>query len=889
MASFREIILRTVGDGDDARRDLEQTAAELRAFDRIKAEATAELDTARLKAQLKDAQARLDALSAVEATPEVSVATAQAKGEIRALQTRLAELAAKDYNVDVNIDPDGLGRSRLEAAAAGARDADGAFGRFAQSLRDSRTLFRASLIALVGSVAPLIPVLATATLALGAVAIAAVGAAAAFAPLLVGAILAVSKGIPGTEAQVSRLKAAFSKLGDEFKRIAAPGVNALFRGLTPLIGAVTGSLDKLQPGMTAIGEAMGQAFKDSIPQVRTLIGEFGKLMTASAPLAGPLVSSLVSIFRILVNIARAAMPFLIEGFRNVAQTLRSWAGATSNVSAVRKVIADWLPDLKAVWGLLKSLGGALVAVFAPLRSSGQETVKTLTDMVNGFTDWARSAEGQEQISAFFSQTFFALQDVVRLLFALAPLIAPVTKAMGSFATLALKAFTGFADALGPLGGAFKGLSLGVAATGFAAVKLGPLLLFMQRAGAFSGIAKAVGGGFALMGRAAAAAGALMLANPVIAIAALVAVIVLLLAKFGLLDDVWNAIKTGFDAVVGAIEDAIGWFNRLPLAAKIALAAIALAVAPVLVAIAAAVLVVRNFSAIWEALKSIAASVFSAVKSAAQNGLLGPVALIIARWQQVIAIIGSIIGAAKSAFNAVKNAATTAANAVKAAISVAWNFVRDKILAPVTAAWRWIGEAARNVASAVRSTISNLVSAVGSAVSRAAGAAWHWILDAAKSVATGVRNVINDVVGWVKRRLNDLISAAGDIASKIANAIKGPVNAVIDGLNNIKLPGVNIHVAIPHLPDVNFRSPEIDPFPGNIPHLARGVRNFVGGLALVGEEGPELAHLPRGTSVFPTGETPGGVTFNITTPDGGAPDVETFLAQADSRLRTRSMG
>ncbi|HEY6014869.1 MAG TPA: hypothetical protein VIU37_12710, partial [Candidatus Limnocylindrales bacterium] len=118
MASFREIILRTVGDGESARRDLKQTAAELEAFDRIKAEASAELDTSKLKAQLKEAQARLKELSAAEATPEVDLATAKATGEIKALQARLTELAAKHYEVEVDIDPKGLVETRLAAMAA---------------------------------------------------------------------------------------------------------------------------------------------------------------------------------------------------------------------------------------------------------------------------------------------------------------------------------------------------------------------------------------------------------------------------------------------------------------------------------------------------------------------------------------------------------------------------------------------------------------------------------------------------------------------------------------------------------------------------------------------------------------------------------------------------
>jgi hypothetical protein len=40
---------------------------------------------------------------------------------------------------------------------------------------------------------------------------------------------------------------------------------------------------------------------------------------------------------------------------------------------------------------------------------------------------------------------------------------------------------------------------------------------------------------------------------------------------------------------------------------------------------------------------------------------------------------------------------------------------------------------------------------------------------------------------------------------------------------------------------------------NIPSFAQGVNNFGGGLAMVGERGPELALLPRGSSVVPNNQ------------------------------------
>lgn len=42
----------------------------------------------------------------------------------------------------------------------------------------------------------------------------------------------------------------------------------------------------------------------------------------------------------------------------------------------------------------------------------------------------------------------------------------------------------------------------------------------------------------------------------------------------------------------------------------------------------------------------------------------------------------------------------------------------------------------------------------------------------------------------------------------------------------------------------------------IPGFAEGVRNFEGGWAMVGEQGPELVNLPKGSDVFSNGDSMG---------------------------------
>lgn len=54
-----------------------------------------------------------------------------------------------------------------------------------------------------------------------------------------------------------------------------------------------------------------------------------------------------------------------------------------------------------------------------------------------------------------------------------------------------------------------------------------------------------------------------------------------------------------------------------------------------------------------------------------------------------------------------------------------------------------------------------------------------------------------------------------------------------------------------------------------PMFAGGVENFAGGMAIVGERGPELVRLPRGANVYPNGTGPGGLTITVNVASGTA--------------------
>lgn len=135
--------------------------------------------------------------------------------------------------------------------------------------------------------------------------------------------------------------------------------------------------------------------------------------------------------------------------------------------------------------------------------------------------------------------------------------------------------------------------------------------------------------------------------------------------------------------------------------------------------------------------------------------------------------------------------------------------------------------------------------IGSAVN-AVGLAFRTVFGAIGNV---IRGAFNGVVDFVRGIFNGVID--------IINGVIGSINTVLSAGKAI---GINVHL-------------------GLLPHFAGGGDMPSSGLAVVGENGPEVVRLPGGSHVFPNGTGPGsnGVTVNVAV-NAGAVGNESFLAQ-----------
>lgn len=131
----------------------------------------------------------------------------------------------------------------------------------------------------------------------------------------------------------------------------------------------------------------------------------------------------------------------------------------------------------------------------------------------------------------------------------------------------------------------------------------------------------------------------------------------------------------------------------------------------------------------------------------------------------------------------------------------------------------------------------------------------------KPIFNGILDFISGVfTGDWKRAWEGIVSIFGGIFKGIKELFTIPINFIITGLNKF-INGIN-KIKIPDwVSGIGGKGINIP----SIPMLANGTENFQGGYAIVGELGPELVRLPKGTSVTPTNETKeilGGINITI---------------------------
>lgn len=207
--------------------------------------------------------------------------------------------------------------------------------------------------------------------------------------------------------------------------------------------------------------------------------------------------------------------------------------------------------------------------------------------------------------------------------------------------------------------------------------------------------------------------------------------------------------------------------------------------------------------------------------------------------------------------------------ITSVLSGAWETIRELLGLFFGKLINLATDKASELASTVKDKFGEIISGAADLpknIYDAVTAALHWVLDAGSSLA-------NSLFDGITSGLGSTIDFGTDLAKTLANGVIDFINRnVIDRINRAVEFKINLPFGrsftlnppdIPHLPRIASSSPAGAPR-GGVPFLADGGVILRGGLAIVGERGPELVSLPPAAKVEPLPQTPTTIVVNANT-------------------------
>jgi TP901 family phage tail tape measure protein len=261
-------------------------------------------------------------------------------------------------------------------------------------------------------------------------------------------------------------------------------------------------------------------------------------------------------------------------------------------------------------------------------------------------------------------------------------------------------------------------------------------------------------------------------------------------------------------------------------------------------------------------------------------------------QMVIGFIGEVITAVVGWVNANRPLIEQIGTFLVNAVTSAWTFITTQLIPALMSIAAWLGD---NVIPKVQAFVATMtgpggvVDSVGGVVGKILDdliPVFSQIFDALfgnDGLIPAFGRLVGILWGDGKGALASVVSAVGFAFSNILGpglwgvieALKALIGWVSAALTELDKLGKKIDGLLPKLHLNPFEAP---PLWDQFPHGAKGLTNFPGGMALVGEKGPEIVNLPRGSDVIPNDESFGGhggethITINNPEPRASDRDI-----------------
>lgn len=241
-----------------------------------------------------------------------------------------------------------------------------------------------------------------------------------------------------------------SNVGAALKTALGPATSAVLTGLASGLAQLPAAIAPLRGAFTSLGVAIGGVSADfgSFLNEPKINDGMKNLINGSAQLANILGGEgFQSFFRLMMNIANAAMPLLIQHMKEFVGLLTRLADRTDDPKKLGGAFATLDGHLRGILELIKQVGRVFIHFFASTSGDSKGFVKTLAGMAKTLADFLGSAKGKKELHDFFAaviplaiQTMKFMGNVIVLVLQLVEILAPALTGILSVINLIFGAF-----------------------------------------------------------------------------------------------------------------------------------------------------------------------------------------------------------------------------------------------------------------------------------------------------------------------------------------------------------------------------------------------------------------------------------------------------------------
>ncbi|MDH4959853.1 phage tail tape measure protein [Ligilactobacillus salivarius] len=499
-----------------------------------------------------------------------------------------------------------------------------------------------------------------------------------------------------------------------------------------------------------------------------------------------------------------------------SKAIEKFAGTTATAT---KNLSSQANEMQQNLGSkIEQLGGNWEALSNKAMAAKGGFNSSLLDMMNSTLEWASSSDS-------------SIAKVTRGFIGLSPVIGPATTALGGFITNAGKIMGVTGGIVSGLGNAGKVIRVFAMAGGDIS-KVTQALTVLSKESKIAKIAlnglKAGSSVFSFLvtatskaGQAFSALTSIMMANPFIAIAAVIAVVVAALVLFftktklgqqlwqsftqflssawqglvSIAQSVWSAIASAFTTVVGVIKGV--WSGITSFFSGLWQGIVSIATTVWNSFVTSISPIVEAFKTLWSSLTEFFSTLWQGIVTVAQTIWSGLSAFFSALWQGIVAVATPI-------WNVLVTVITTVWNTIKMVVQTAMTIISTVIQTVMTviqtiwsAIWNVIVTVAQTIWNVIKTVIQTAINVVSTIIQTTLtviqtiwSTTWNIIVTVAQTIWNTIVTVISTAINVIAGIIRAITQAIQGNWSAVWNTIKGIAQTVWNAIRSVVTSVIN---------------------------------------------------------------------------------------------------